>query len=334
MTMNNWNFSQVWNKALENQEIKKITPRNRIWASELGKSYIDLYLKMQGVELTNPPNPRSLRKFEAGNMFEWIVSLILKRAGILKEVQKWTSYQYPGLLEVTGKADFIAGGTPKPNQEVIEDIKGLGLPNFFLRGATAILEHLMSSGELVEMPLEIKSVSAFMFDALERTGGSSKNHRLQLFHYLKSMNYEIGHLIYICRDDLRMIEVKIYNNELIEKEYKDFIAGLSEYCNKSEQPPLEKTIVFDPDICKFAKNFNIAYSGYLTKLYGFKDQMEFDEKYIPIVSRWNRVINRVKNNSTITDKNKLVLEEIKSEGFNIEEILNNFNANPEEEFNG
>ena len=324
--MNTWQFSKIWNKALENQEIRKITPRNRIWASELGKSHIDLYLKMKGVEPTNPPNPRSLRKFEAGNMFEWIVSLILKRAGILKEAQKWSSFQYPDLLEVTGKADFLAGGVPKSSEEALSELKGLGLPDFFLRGTGAIITHLASIGELKEIPLEIKSVSAFMFDSLERTNRSSKNHRLQLFHYLKAMNYEYGHIVYICRDDLRMMEIKVDNNEENEKEYKNYIETLSNYCAKDEQPPLEQAVIFDKDIGKFAKNWNIAYSLYLTKLYEFKSQFEFDEKYQPIVARWNRVIARVKDGKEMTVKNKEVLEEIKTAGFSVEEVLNNFNG--------
>jgi len=73
---------------------------------------------------------------------------------------------------------------------------------------------------------------------------------------------------------------------------------------------LEKAIEFSEDIGKFSKNFNVAYSGYLTMLYGFKDQAEFDAKYTPIVARWNRVIARIKNGDKMTDKNNEVIKEI------------------------
>ena len=288
-----WNFAGVWNKALEQQEERPIKVRNHLWASELGKSPIDLYLKLTGVKPTNPPNARSLRKFEAGNIFEWIVSLILKRAGILQESQKWTSFQYPGLLETTGKADFIVGGVPKGADETINEMRTLGLPDVFIRGAEAVARHLEAypSG-LKPMPLEIKSVSSFMFEALEAKGVASRNHRLQLFHYLKSMDFEEGRIVYISRDDLRMMEVVIERNSPVEQDYKKEIEVISKYILAKERPPIEKAIILDGDLGKFSKNYNIAYSNYLTMLYGFKDQKEFDDKYVPMVSSWNRVVSR------------------------------------------
>ena len=88
MNKETWGLSEVWNKSLEEQEQRPLSFRDHLWASELGKAPVDLWLKLRAVPPTNPPNPRSLRKFEAGNVFEWIVSLILKRAGILKESQR------------------------------------------------------------------------------------------------------------------------------------------------------------------------------------------------------------------------------------------------------
>ena len=75
-----WTFSEVWNKALEFEPEKKHEPRSHIWASEIGGAYIDRYLKMTGEKPTNPPNARSRRKFEAGNLIEWLVGIILERA--------------------------------------------------------------------------------------------------------------------------------------------------------------------------------------------------------------------------------------------------------------
>ena len=325
-----WSFSGVWNKALEQQEERPLKVRNHLWASELGKAPIDLYLKLTGVKPTNPPNARSLRKFEAGNIFEWIVSLILKRAGILQESQKWTSFQYPGLLQTTGKADFIVGGVPKGAEEAINEMKALGLPDVFIRGAEAVASHLMTfTNGLKPIPLEIKSVSSFMFEALEARGVASKNHRLQLFHYLKSTDYDQGRIVYISRDDLRMMEVVIEKDSPVEQEYKQAIETVSKYIIGKEKPPLEQPITFDEDLCKFSKNFNVAYSNYLTMLYGFKDQKEFDDKYVSMVSSWNRVVGRLKEGKIITEKNKLVLEQIKEAGFSVEDILKKFFAEPD-----
>ena len=99
-----WGFAQIWNESLEEGNGRKPPqPRQKIWASEPGGSYIDRYLKMTGVEPSNPPNPRSLRKFEAGNIWEAIVGYVLKRAGILQSRQNWLTYTYEGLIPITGK---------------------------------------------------------------------------------------------------------------------------------------------------------------------------------------------------------------------------------------
>lgn len=320
-----WGFAMAWNKALEQVEERPLTKRAHMWASELGKSPVDIWLKLNGTPLTNPPNARSLRKFEAGNVFEWIVSLVLKRAGILKESQKWMSHQYPGLVEVTGKADFIAGGRAKKD-DAVEAIGELGLPNVFIKGGTQILEYLESLGDLEEMPLEVKSVSSFMFESLEKNNSASKIHRLQLTHYLKAMGYSKGRIVYICRDDLRMMEFVVYL-ETAEPEYKHFIEDMTKHLASSERPPLEQKIVFDNDLGKFAKNFNVAYSGYLTLLYGFKDQKEFDDIHTPVVARWNRVMGRIKNGDKMTPKNLEVIAEMRLGGFEPDQLVEKFVGN-------
>jgi len=331
---NAWRFADVWNASLEERAEREMKIRDNVWASELGRAPIDVWLKMRATPFTNPPNARSLRKFEAGNVFEWIVSLILKRAGILQESQKWSSYQYEGLIEVTGKADFIAGGKPDIEKWKSES-RSLGLPDVFLRVGDSILEYFEKNypDGLAIMPLEIKSVSAFMFEALERNQQSSKIHRMQLFHYLKSDNHPFGSIVYICRDDLRIIEFLVENPSDTEQEYKNTIEILSAYHQENKQPPLEQPIVFDEDIGKFAKNFNVAYSPYLKMLYGFNDQNAFDNVYQPKVARWNRVMCRIRDGKNMTKLNEEVKQEITDAGFNIDELIPKFVPNKDEEDN-
>lgn len=325
--MNNstWGLAKTWNESLEHTAERPLKVRDNLWASELGKSPIDVWLKLRATPLTNPPSVRALRKFEAGNVFEWIVSLILKRAGILKESQRWSSYQYEGLLKVTGKADFIAGG--KPDLRMFEEeMARLQLPEVFQRGAEKIVNYLAETypDGVDEMPLEIKSVSSFMFESLERKQQSTWIHRLQAYHYLKSENRPKANIVYICRDDLRMMEFPILLGSSVEEEYKEAIERISKYHLANERPPLEDKIIFEEDMGKFARNFNVGYSGYLTMLYGFKTQQEFDDYAMPIVSRWNRVMGRVKNGDKMTEKNEIVLKEIEDAGFNLDEIKGKF----------
>lgn len=324
-----WSFTGIWNKSLEEPEPRTYEPRERIWASELGKPLVDVYLKLKGVEPSNHPNPRSLRKFEAGNIWEWIISLILKRAGILQSTQDRVVYQYDNMLEVSGKMDFVAGGTvateglaPGASYYVSNDALLSGLPGSFHRGASLIMEHLAKHPSLTVKPLELKSLSSFMFEGLERSGRALAQHRLQLFHYLKATGFPMGTIVYICRDDCRMMEFNVrLDDQAVELEYKTYIEAISEYYYKDEMPPLEEPIVFNEDLGRFSKNNGVAWSPYLTKLYGIADQAEFDEKYQKTPERWNRVLGRAKTNKAMTKKNLEVIEEIRAAGFDIDAIL-------------
>ena len=307
-----WSFSQIWNKSLEQREERELRPRNRIWASELGGAYIDRYLKMNGVPYSNPIDPRSLRKFEAGNLMEWVVGLVLKRAGILTEYQKWIGFQYPGLLEVSGKLDYTAGGYPDWGKAE-EEIKELGLPDFFDRATSDILSYFKKTFPkgLNEVVLEIKSCSAFMFDNYAENG-ANPNHKLQAYHYLKATNRPEAHIVYISKDDLRMAEYGVFAGQL-EEEYKNDIEVMTNCFQSNIEPPKEKEIVFEND--KFSANWKVGYSNYLTKLYGYKNQTEFDAKNKPLASKFNRVLKRVKEGKTMTEDNLTILEGMKKVGY-------------------
>lgn len=322
----NWGFAEVWNKGLDNNEEKAVEPRDYLWASELGKAPIDVFLRLKGTKPSNPPNKRSRRKFEAGNVFEWIVSLILKRAGILVSEQEHCSYQYPGLLKVTGRSDFIAGGTPDFVRAIAE-MKALDMPEMFIKVAEEMKTYFDAHYPtgLITKPLEIKSLGAFVFEGLLRRSAVSKNHRLQLYHYLKAGNYPLGSVVYICRDDMRLMEFDLaLGHPDLEKEYYESIQRISEYYLKDEMPPKEKMILFDEDMGKFVTNYNVAYSGYLTMLYGFKDQAEYDAMYKGQVTRWNTAIKRFKDSKKMTKQNLDSFAEIVENGFDPARIATRF----------
>jgi len=339
-----WSLYQFWNKSLENRKERVMVKRENMWASELGGSFIDRWLKMNATPFTNPPNPRSLRKFEAGNLWEAIVGYVLKRAGVLLDAQGWVSYQYPNLLQVTGKLDYRAGGIPnfQTAKEVL-DKEFTWLPETIKRGTNAIIEGLQKKYTLVELRnivLEIKSCSSFMFDVYERSGHANPNHKLQLFHYLKAQNLPEGHVVYICKDDCRMLEIGIFNVEggETEQEYHEDIAKMTHYIRSNEKPPLEDAIVFDEEFGKFSANWKVGYSNYLTMLYGLKDQMEFDEIYKPKAEQYNRVLKRVvmvamgKTTPTgkpivMTKPNLEIVEEIKKDFPNFDSIVETAKAN-------
>ncbi|MFA5163788.1 MAG: hypothetical protein WC441_04725 [Patescibacteria group bacterium] len=335
-----WTFYNLWNSSLENREERLLKERKHIWASEMGGAMVDRFLKMNAVLPTNPPNPRSLRKFEAGNIWESIIGFVLSRAGILISKQTYLSYQYPNLLEVTGKLDYCAGG--KPDYDRAKNLVSNEfnwLPEFISRATIHIVEELKEKypDGLDEIVLEIKSCSSFMFELYEKKGVGSPNHKLQLFHYLKAAGKSEGHIVYVCKDDARLLEIGVANPSSVEDIYKMDIAEITTYIQANEKPPLEKPIVFDDEFGKFSANWKVAYSNYLTLLYGLENQFAFDSKFKPTVEKWNRVLGRVKNGDKMTDKNLEALDEISEAGFDIEQVKkavlseNNITANQEVE---
>lgn len=317
-----WSFHEVWNNnALAEQETKP-EPRDFLRGSDLGKPMSDVWLKMKGEPYTNPPNDRSLRKFEAGNIWEWIIKLILQRAGIYISTQEDVEYQYAGLLKTTGHPDFLAGGTID-KEKAIQSIEELPLPPVFKRTSEKVIEYLSEKypNGLEEIVLEIKSTSGNFFEVIEKSGKALKIHRLQLYNYLKSMGKRKGAIIYVSRDDCRILTIPvIHPNEQTETEYREYIEQMTKYYQSDTMPPLEQPIMWDEDMQRIKKNSMLGWSPYLTKLYGFKDQKEFDDKYTPLQSAFTRVITRIKKGDNLTKSNLEYIDKMKELGFDPYEI--------------
>lgn len=271
---------------------------------------IDRYLKMNAVPPTNPPNSRSLRKFQAGHLWEWILGFVLKRAGILLEAQEWVPYQYPGFLRVTGKLDFFAGGTPDWSRARAET-GAIELPEFIATATRAIIDHLeetFGDEPLKKIVLEAKSVSSFMYDRYEYLNRPALNHQCQIFHYLKAKQLPEGHLVYVCKDDCRVLELGVFNPSAAEVEYKKDLETITYYIRHQEQPAKEKEVLFDNETFTFRTNWAVEYSNYLTRLYGFKEPIEYRDKWDKPVAAMNRVFKRCVAGAKMTDLNLKVIE--------------------------
>ena len=321
--MMEWRIYDTWNESLEKGRPERpLVPRDYIWATELGGAYIDRFMKMSGVVPSNPPNPRSLRKFEAGNIWESIIKFVLIRAGILQQSQEWVEFKYPDSLRVTGKLDFIAGGKPDFSlTETIMEKEFAWLPEFIGRATLNIVDKLKEiQKDLKSIILEVKSCSSFMFDGYEKSGIADPKHSLQLFHYLKAKKMDEGHIIYICKDDARLLELEIQNPSDLEHEYYRDIEDMTEYFKTGTNPLPENPIVWKDNFKKFSANWKIAYSNYIKNIYGFENQFAFENTYKPVVSAWNRVLTRLKKGDKMTDSNKKYLEEITKAGFDVEKL--------------
>lgn len=296
-----WKLSEVWNASFTPREARDKTS---IWATDLGKAPVDVFLAWKGVEPSNPPNPRALRKFEAGNLTEWVVEQVLKRAGILQDAQVYLTLERG--LPITGRLDFVAGGTPQEPADLSD------LPEFFAAKARAVYESLKDK-KLDHVPIEVKSVSSFVFDSGNLP---IEGHRLQLAHYLVAGDYQYGVLVYICKDDLRMAEFYIPRKS-VEEDYEAAVRRVVTPIVEDKQPDPEPLIVFENG--KFNENYRVKYSAYLTHLYGFKVAEDYEQEVRPKIQRWNRVLKRIADGKDMTDDNKAALQEMRDAGFNLEE---------------
>ena len=319
-----WSIAKVWNQSVETNTDKPSMPRSRIWASELGKSDLDIYLKLINEPVSNPFDARARRKFEAGNLFEWVVKLILIRCGVYRDSQKWVDNNDFG-IQVTGKIDHLAGGTPNYDKAK-EEIKALNLPDLFTRATEQILAYFKKHypNGLPEQGIEVKSTSSFGIEKVYFTGKGLAGHDLQAFHYAYKEKIPFS-LLYICRDDLRMAEIPILPDdpELLAR-YKGKIASVAEFYTKRVEPPKEPEISWDSDTERFTKNFNVEYSGYLKRNYGYETPDEFNEAWGSKIESWNRVVGRIKSRKDLTDNNKEKLSEMSEAGFDIITLITKY----------
>jgi len=325
MDKTTWSLAQMWNKALEQSEERPIEKRDRIYASELGRSDVDIFLKMNGEKYTNPPNERSYRKFHAGDLYEWFVLLVLKKCGILVNKQLPVKTTLENCVEVSGRLDFIAGGVPdydKGQQKIDELIAELEMPPLFYQVTKNFIEILKKEYPegLDEKVLEVKSTAVFGFEKVEKTNKPLAGHDLQNFHYAHGLQKE-GALCYISRDDLRMFEIPILpNDQKLLGRYEEKVKRVSGFYKENQMPEPEPVIIFDENMGRFSKNFNVEYSPYLTKLYGIERPDVYDEMYSPMIERWNRVLGRIKEGKEMTANNLEALKELEAQGFDVEYI--------------
>lgn len=316
-------LDRIWNEVAY-KENRPLVKRDYCYASEIGGAMYDRVLKMNAVEYTNPPNTRSLRKFLAGNIWEYVVKQVLLASGVFKKEEvKCDSVPYEGLVAVHGRFDFHVGGAIDIDH-ALHELKNMNAPEYlYILGEKII--YGLKGVEFEESIFELKSCSSFAMDKLERTNAPLYNNESQAYYYKRSTKKD-AQLCYICKDDNRMKQFSIGD---CEQQLHQDLKTISEYLENGETPPLEPIVKWSEADAKFEKNFNVEYSPYLEH-YGFKTPEEYRDS-VTFVTSWNRVIDRyymaeigirTANGQPvkITDKNKQVKAQI-AQLYDFEKIL-------------
>lgn len=326
-TMKGLTVSDIWNNAIISRKEREMKTRDYCYASEMGYPLIDRWYKMRSEKPTNPPNDRAKRKFFAGNLYEWIVWNVFNLSGLLinKQEDVWMK---DGDIPVKGRLDFIVGGTPNFSNAK-KEIDSMPMPEEMKQFFETVLEQMEAFyiGEYYQSVKEIKSVSTFMFDKIEKKG-AIRQHELQLLHYQMGTGIERGGIAYICRDDARLKEYDLNDAESLKSQYYAELTDLSGYLKSGERPPVEPLILWDG---RFSKNLGVEYSNYLKLIYGFETPEDYRNVVDSKIARWNRVLKRVQNGDKMTDKNKIVLDELSESGYNPAELVSKLDDIPEDE---
>lgn len=283
-----WSLAQIWN-AVAIKPDRPLVKRDYVYASELGQPMCDRIMKMNAMPYTNPPNDRSRRKFLAGNIFEYVVKQILTAAGIyLRDEVKLDANPYKDTLGVHGRCDFqtIHGHIDLPR--ALSQLHELILPEELYRIGTGVihqLEGIYMQGKI----LELKAVSTFAMDKVEKTKMAIPSHSLQAYHYQKTSGIP-ANIAYVCKDDMRMAQFFI-DEKATESLYKSDLEMITHYYKKKKTPPTEPLAMFNTLMGKFSKNLGVEYSPYLTSLYGYKNPEEYRDA-VKFVTRWNNCLTR------------------------------------------
>lgn len=305
-----WSMFNCWNSQVGVREEHPLVERDYLYASELGGSFIDRWLKMKGTVPTNPPNMRSMRKFQTGNLFEWVVEQVLRQAGILQDRQERLEFQYPGLLRVSGRLDFIAGGKPDWDRAAAEVAH---FPPTLQHMSVEVVKDLrerFGDDELKSIVIEVKSVASQMFSRYEGEHGKpSPQHAMQIFHYLKCTGMDEGHLLYVSKDDLLMAEFGIFNPGPWEPQVVADISAMTAHWNAGQRPDPEPLIKFEN--FRFSTNWKVEYSSYLTLIYGYDEPIQYRDAWGKLTASWTRVFKRCVAGANMTKANLDIIAQAK-----------------------
>lgn len=300
-----WSLTSIWNKTLlMRQDSWEFKPRNYIRSSELGGAFLDRYYKLKGIQSTNPYDERTLRKFEAGNLFEWLVGNVLKRAGLLVKTQDTIKVGYPNCLTVWGHYDYKVS-PPESWEKARESVKEVEYPVKLEQIALKLIDYLQekyaliyaSNGELKSgmktILYEIKSVNSMVFwSRIDQLYNAYPHHRLQLYSYLKGTGIEEGRLLYISKDDMTVVETGVFlSDEKTEQLLREDIEYMTRCYKENLEPPREEDLVFDKAKNKWRLNWHIQFSSYLTKITGLSRE-EWEKQAVSEMGKRNRRIKK------------------------------------------
>ena len=266
----NWNIKDLLGDLMGAAAVVKPEARAEIWASDLGKPYVDRWLQMKGVPYSNPPTGKELVTFFLGKQIELGIEQMLTRCGIAFKTQDRLTTRAKESLPVVGRPDLVIEVTNWQEVVAVVDEQVSERPTRHddpqrqaLKGLLALWQRRCPEG-LLPTVFEVKSLNSAAFRYHRGHDGLSNaypHHRLQLYTYMRSLDLAEGHLVYVARDTGWIEEVVIRPTEGLEEAWLQDVETMSRYYRSEERPPLEPLKVEGKD------NWRVNYSRYKDYLY-------------------------------------------------------------------
>jgi len=183
-------------------------------ASKLGSCLTGVYLERLGEKPDTEFNNRTLRVFSVGNIFEEWITDLLPSNGVM--VEKQIRCEIPE-YDATGYADVVL--TKKQEQWVYE----------------------------------IKSKHSYGFKYLYQEG-ANRQHKMQLWFYLKALDIKEGRIFYVSKDDLRLLDYLVeLKDKKISSDVLNELSILNNAWQKKIAPPIPKEEDWRAKYCRWHK---------------------------------------------------------------------------------
>lgn len=295
MEADQWAIQELWNELLLTE--RDVKPRDYIRASEMGKSYLDRYLTMKGVPITNKFDARILRVFDCGFIFEQdVVERIFRLLGLVVDSQKEVRVELPGMLPVIGHYDYKVGGKIDREQRESYIMNNENITPWMKERSLRLLDLLAERypNGMREIIAEIKSVNSRAFwshkNADPDTGffKGYPHHKMQLYTYLRGENLPEGRIFYVSKDDLTLLESVVIETPDLKKAWEDDVEKMTYYYKNDKMPPREDDIIFNEDKGEWELNWKVARSSYFTHITGFDTVDEWEKSLWPELKKRNQ----------------------------------------------
>ncbi|MGI6379314.1 MAG: hypothetical protein ACOX2R_00855 [Anaerolineae bacterium] len=267
-----WQLGDLLSELMEATAETTPEPRAEIWASDLGKPFVDRWLQMRGVPYSNPATGKDLVTYFLGKQIELGIATMLSRCGIPHQRQERLSVRMEGCLPVVGRPDLVLA--VRDWQEVMEGLDERldreprehaesPVERQAIRALLASWQRRRPEG-LGPMVFEVKSLNSWAYRYHRDRDGLSNaypHHKLQLYTYLRGLGLQEGHLLYVARDTGWIEEVIVREDETLAQAWLEDVTTMSAYFRGDERPPLE------PRQIAGKENWRVTYSRYKDYLY-------------------------------------------------------------------